>query len=1443
MNDEATRDGRAAASATTRAAPPLEPLLVAVGASAGGLAAAEALLAGLDGDLPLVIVIAQHLAPGDEPGFARVLAERAGLGVAVAEDGMALQPGTALVIPPDREVAFRVNRIRLRPLRRGAGVGDRRLNPVDRLFRAVATAFGARAVGIVLSGTGVDGAMGLQAIGEAGGLTMAQDPATASRRDMPDAAGASGFADLVAAPGALAAALAEHDRHRRDRVLAEGPPGGAAAQRSAVVGLLPEVCALLRERTGHDFRHYKASTLVRRVERRMRVLRLDNPRLYIERLGTDPQEPATLFRELLIGVTGFFRDSEAFAVLAERALDPLLATRSSSDPLRIWVAGCATGEEAYSVAMLVRERLDGMVAPPPVQIFATDVNERALATARRGIYPVSIAASVSPERLERFFTRRGRQLQVTEELRAMCLFSPHNIIADPPFSRLDLICCRNMLIYFGAHLQKKLIPVFHYALRPGGFLFLGTSETLTGHAELFRPVDPRHRLAQRSAGRGIAPPGSPGPRTVPRAAPELPLAPWQEPAGGLAPAPDADLGAIAHRILLDEFAPAYAIVTGEGSAVYLSEKAGRYLQPPSGSFTNAVTRMARRGLGVGLRAALSEAVRIRRAVVREGLQVQTERGAQPLRLTCQPMPELGRGEDLYMLVFEEAGPPRAQGAAGGIAPDAEAVIGQLERDLLHTREDLERAVQDLEAANEELKASNEELLSMNEELQSSNEELETSKDEVQSANGALAAANADLENLLRATRIATIFLDGEGRVRSFTPAATAIYPIAPGDIGRPLAHLTHGLKDLPPLPTAEALREAPDGVEHEAESEDGHWYLRRVLPYRAHDQAEEGLVVTFLDITRRKQDEQALARGAERFRRAQEAGQTGTFEWDAVADAAVWSDGIYRLLGLPPGSEANLGTFLSLVHPDDVAGLQGALAAAGATGRFDAEFRILRADTGEMRWIAARGDAGRDTEGRLLGIHGVNVDITALRRAEDERAAANARASLAMRAGDLVSWEVEAETGRLLGDAGLAELFGVPADELDGTMAPFVGRVHPEDRDAVLAAFEPARTAGGVYRAEFRVIRGDGETRWLLGAGQGIAGHNGSVRVIGYNTDVTERRRAEAALRDALAELQAIYDTAPVGLCVFDTELRFRRINARLAEINGVPAEAHLGRTAGEVVPALAGQAEAALRRVLGTGEPVLGLEITGETPAQPGVRRMWEENWLPLRDGAGRIIGVNIVAEEVTQRRAQEAQLRTLMRELDHRVKNTLAVVQSLAHQTQRATATEPARFWDDFAPRLRALARSHDMLTARSWAGAPLREVLERTLAAYVSTQEPARITFGGEDAMLAPGTVVGLSMVFHELATNAAKYGALAVPHGRLTVSWSMTGEDEASRRLLVDWVEFGRRGTGGAPVRRGFGTRLVDSVVMHDLGGEVRRTEKTGGFAYAFDIPFGTRNAAP
>ncbi|HEX2555824.1 MAG TPA: CheR family methyltransferase [Microvirga sp.] len=1241
-------------------------LVVGIGASAGGLEALREFLRPLAVEPGYALILVQHVSDSERFLMAEVFARLTGMPVVPVEEGLALEPNRFYVAPPNTLLGFKNGRFRLRPPR---NPGERR-NPIDRFFQTLAAAYETESVGIVLSGSGSDGALGLGSIGAAGGMTMAQAPDTAAFTDMPSSVAAS--ADHVLPPAGLAEALDTYARHWR--AITSG--SGLGDRRREIQARLPETCDVLLRRTGHDFKHYKVSTLVRRIERRMQVRSLHDVDSYVGHLARDIHEPHVLFRELLIGVTSFFREPDSFHALGERVIAALLGQRSASDQVRIWIPGCATGEEAYTIAMIVREKLDAIPNAPKVQIFATDVNERALVAARRGSYPQGITAQVSPERLARFFVKRGRRYQVTDELREMCLFSVHNLISDPPFSRLDLISCRNVLIYLGSHLQKKLIPVFHYALRSGGYLFVGASESLTGHNELFRVIDAKHRIAQRKEA-ALHVPGSLrdfGTTTIPG---------WR----AANPAAEVDLGAVAQRILLDEFAPKYAIVSEEGQVVFLSEGVDIYIQPPAGSFSNNIMRMVRRGLSVGLRTAFNQAIRTRRTVAREVPAVHTAEGLQSVRVTVQPMPELGHEDGLYMIVFQDHGPPlrRSEEAAAPAHPDADALIEGLERELLRTREDLERTVQDLEAANEELKSSNEELLSMNEELQSANEELETSKEEVQAVNHALASANADLENLLRSTRIATIFLDREGAIRGFTPAASDIYHIASSDIGRPLSHFTHRLVDIPPLPGFAELDGATGGVDHEARSHDGRWFLRRVLPYRTAAGAVDGIVVTFTEVTKQKESETALRRSEEKLRVALEAARLGAWERDLATGELAATAMCKVNLGLDPDAPLTFDQLQGMRHPDDQDRVTQAIRDAIAENRdYDVEYRAVKPD-GTIGWILARGHAVYDASGRPVRMVGVTLDITERESAKQALQQVERRQGFLLDLHDrlkdlddpLAVMETAAERlGRHLAVSrvGYGEIDAagehvlVDRDWTDGSVTSVRGRHRLNDfGPEIIAALKEGRTirvddVAGDSRtsapstaAAFAAI----ETRAVLAVplckgGRMVAMiylHHPAPRAwsdedavaveeVGERTwAALERARIEAALRESEARFRSMANSAPVMIWINSAATGCEFVNQAYLDFFGKRLEEVLGfGWAPSAHPEDGPRYLAAYQEAVATASP---FQAEARFRRADGEYRWLISNGLPRLDPGGNLLGFIGSSLDITEVKRAETEMR----------------------------------------------------------------------------------------------------------------------------------------------------------------------------------------------------------
>ncbi|HYC04974.1 MAG TPA: CheR family methyltransferase [Azospirillaceae bacterium] len=833
------------------------PPIVGIGASAGGIAALEAFFRAMPVDSGLAFVVLTHLAPQQDSSLPAILANYTAMPVAAAMDGVEPQPDHVYVLPSSMVLTIAEGRLRSRAL---PGF-TREYHPVDVFFSSLALDRGEAAAAIVLSGGGSDGALGLKAVKERGGLTIAQgNGPTRPRHDgMPSSAIATGAVDLVLPAEAMPGPLLEFARSLALFEQAETTPEPPAPL-LALERLQPAVCAVLRDQVGHDFRGYKEKTFMRRLHRRLQVRGVAGAEEYLELLGRDPEEVRALFRDLLIGVTGFFRDPDAFDLMEREVIPALLAGRAADDTVRIWVPGCATGEEAYSIAMLLREAMDRLDVRPQVQLFATDIDDAALATARLGRYPAALLTGIGPERLRRFFMPSGNGMAVSKEIRDLCIFSSHSIVRDPPFSRMDLISCRNLLIYLGPELQAKVLPMFHYALRPKGYLFLGISENVTQHAALFSPVDKKHRLFQRLD--PVGPTAShasfvAGPRSPAVTPPSLRT---EAPPSGSA------LRRCVEVRMLEQFAPPHVVVSAAGDVVYFSPRTGKYLEPPAGLPNRQLMAMARRGLRLELRLAFQTVLETQRPVHREGLSVEIGDLVQILNLIIEPLPRED-GENLFLVVFQDVGAPAPAGAAGMplLGPaDGGSAIDHLEREVRETRERLQSTIEEYEATLEELKSANEELLSFNEEIQSTNEELETSKEEIHSMNEELQTvnselgakvdeldqANSDLRNLFESTRVGTLFLGADLAVRSFTPMATTLFSLIPSDCGRPLDDVVSQI-DMKKFKAdvREVLRRATSVERRLTRRDGGAHYLLRVIPYRRSSGAVDGVVATFIDVT------------------------------------------------------------------------------------------------------------------------------------------------------------------------------------------------------------------------------------------------------------------------------------------------------------------------------------------------------------------------------------------------------------------------------------------------------------------------------------------------------------------------------------------------------------------------------------------------------------------
>jgi two-component system CheB/CheR fusion protein len=1146
------------------------PAIVGIGASAGGVQALQALFEAVPEETGAAFVVVVHLDPKSHSDLSSILAARTRMPVVQVTATQELRPNHVYVIPPDRSLHISDHEISAVKFEEPRG----QRAPIDLFFRSMAEQHG-DGFAVILTGAGADGAIGVRAVKEAGGIILVQDPSEAEYPSMPRSAIATGVADFVLPVRELAARLVELVRNWESRSISE------AGQFDE--DLLRRILAHVRVRTGHDFSRYKRSTVLRRIARRMQITRAEKPKDYYDFLRNNADEAQALLGDLLISVTTFFRDAEVFDALKTQVLPQVFQAKEADETIRVWIPGCATGEEAYSIAILLLEEAARHELRPAIQVFGSDLDAGALATAREGRFPAAIEADVSEERLRRFFLREGDHYRVRQELRDIVLFAIHDLLKDPPFSRVDLISCRNVLIYLDRELQEQVCGTFHYALNPGGFLVVGASETGDSPAGLFRSVDRNARIYQSKAQPGDKP------RLLPRLLGPLG---WREHATPLGRplTPSAALSEAAlHRRAIERVAPPSILVDETHRVVHLSEHAGRYILPSGGPLSGDVVELARPELRFELRSALHRAFDQQQQTLTLPILVRFNGAPHRIHILVKP----AEGNDdlvqprhaLVMFIEGEAVPE------GLVAPDqaqpADEAVRRLTQELELTQGRLRTVREESDAANEELRAANEELQSINEEYRSTAEELETSKEELQSINEELQTVNSelklklevisrahsDLQNLMAAADFGTLFLDTNLRIKRFTDRVTDLFSITPTDEGRPITDFAHQLDYEELIKDARAVLADLAPVRREIRSRNGRWYDTRLRPYRTVDDKIDGVVITFVDVTERRQVEQAL-RGSEQQlqqeKRLVELSHDPIFIWD-----------------------------------------------------FD---------------------------------------------------------------GGILSW-----------NRGSEELYGYSREEALG-----------KRKDRLLATVVPG--------SSFAALRAK-----LLAEGS------------------------------------------------WTGELKHRTKDGRELTIE---SRLHL--------------------------EAVDGRRLVLESTRDVTERKLWE----------------------------QRQQL--LLGELSHRVKNTLAVVQAIAHQTLRGDASVDDLV-ERFDGRLSALAGAHNLLMQSDWKGADLGALARSQLEPYTAA-DPDRLRLQGEPVVLPADIATPFGLVLHELATNAAKHGALSRANGTVNLSWTMNSQNN-QRVLAVVWRE-----NGAPPVKQpmtsGLGSRLIDHAIP---GATVSREFPAGGLLCTVELP--------
>jgi two-component system CheB/CheR fusion protein len=859
-NNSRTLERRAQAAAVREAARPAS--IVGIGASAGGLEAFEQLLAALPEDTGMAFVLVQHLAPKHESILRELLSKSTRMPVIEVSEGIAVQPNHVYVIPPNADMSIVDGVLHLTTLS-----PDRaRRMPIDLFLRSLSEDQQGRAIGVILSGTASDGTLGIQAIKANGGVTFAQDDQSAKYNAMPRSAVAAGNVDFVLSPELIARELTRISKHVHLFVTDESAESTEAAVKNEA---LAKIYAVLRNFSRVDFSYYKPGTVKRRITRRMFLRKIDNLETYLQFLRKNREEVEALFNDVLINVTGFFRDPEAFEGLRKEAFPLMMKNKPASSAIRIWVPGCSTGEEAYSIAIALLEFLGERAANTQIQIFATDVSEAIIQRARVGMYPESIAMDVAADRLKRFFQKVDGGYQISKTVRDACVFAKQDIGKDPPFSKLDMISCRNVMIYMGLLLQKRIVPLFHYALNPNGILFLGSSETVGSFADLFTSVDKKYKIyVKKSVDVPV------NFEFVPRYEidTELPIRNRNEPAQ----TPRGDLQKITDQVLLNRFVPPSVVVSDRLEIIQFIGQTGQYLDPQPGDASLNLLKMVRGGLQLELRLAFQ---RVKRTgtIRKEGVLVEVDGSLKPTNFEILPVKNAPGKERYYLVVFDEDKPRNRASSAktdgqipqkksGKVKPtEVEMENSHLREELEATREYLQSIIEEQRTTNEELRSANEEIQSSNEELQSINEELETAKEELQSTNGELTTvneelqnrndevsrANNDLNNLLSSVNIPIIMLGNDLRVRRFTPVTERVMNLIASDVGRPITDIKSNLRitDLRTL-----VARVIDSLEiHESEVEDnnGRWYSMRIRPYRTMDNKIDGVVIVLIDLDSR----------------------------------------------------------------------------------------------------------------------------------------------------------------------------------------------------------------------------------------------------------------------------------------------------------------------------------------------------------------------------------------------------------------------------------------------------------------------------------------------------------------------------------------------------------------------------------------------------------------
>jgi two-component system, chemotaxis family, CheB/CheR fusion protein len=1251
-----SRKGKAAASSggarrvlkaagTAPAGPPQDtPFPVAgVGASAGGLEAFTALLRAMPADTGTAFVLVQHMDPTHESILPQLLAKATTMPVHQVADGMVPQPDHVYVAPANRRLTISHGVLKLTSRPEGSG----RSLPIDAFFCALAEDLKNRAIGIVLSGLASDGTQGLEAIKAEGGITFAQDEKSARYSGMPASAVAAGCVDFVMSPPEIAAELVRMSRQAYIRIFQE--PGEPSNEPGHGNDAIRRICATLRAATGVDFDSYKKATIQRRVARRMVLKKVEGLDSYAQLLQRDRGELDALYEDIFIHVTSFFRDPEAIQALRRIFKSGMRPSQSRGQALRVWVPGCSSGEEAYSIAMVLQEALGKNPNQPRLQVFGTDISEQSVERARVGIYPEAAMVHISAARRTRFFVKVERGYQIAKSVREICVFAKHDLTSDPPFSRLDLISCRNVLIYMGSVLQKKVLESFHYALQPGGRLFLGKSESPGAHTNLFSVEDGRNKIYSRKPGalplrQAVAAPSSEVSRThaVSHPAPRV-----------------FDLRSEAERILLEQFVPATLVVDPDLNIVHFYGDTSPYLAPAAGEASFHLLRMVRPELVVDLRTAIQQAKKDGISV-RKGIRFKNNDGVSTVDLEVAPIKDGdSKVSDLLVVIRAGAAPApaaRKEGPGPALKGSAGAEIARLERELAATRKQIRALVEDYEAAKEEMLAVNEETLSNSEELQSANEELETAKEELQSSNEELTTLNEELQNrnlelgqltndlgnLLVGVDIPVVILDGDRRIRRFTQSAEQVFSLIPTDVGRPFTDIASRLD----IANWEELISEAIGQQHFVEREtrdrQGHWYNLRMRPYRAGEQKVGGVLIALLDID-------SVKRSLDELREARDFAEAIV---ETVREPLLVLDaGFHVVKGTPSFYE----TFL-VTHPETEGRslfelgsgqwniprlrilMEELLSHGSRIENFEVacEFPVLgyRNLALNARLVARE---SKDSKTILLAIEDITVHVRAEERLRIRELTMPDAASQAILS--------VASDGKIVMANRMAEtMFGYSREELlemplEALVPERLRQVHAAHMAGYFAAPKfrpmghgPALTGRRKDGSEFPIAIGLSHTHTKAG-----------MLAVAFVTDLTGPRQAEAALRDSEERFSLFMSHLPAAAFMKDAEGRYVYVNPGFGKLASLPPARCVGASDSDFWPGSAEGLRALDQRVIRTGRAA----TSEDARTAEGKHRYFQTVRFPIPNPIGQTPLVAGIAVEITERKVAEQERQSLLARL----------------------------------------------------------------------------------------------------------------------------------------------------------------------------------------------------